>query len=640
MWSQRSRSDGRALQEFVCGWSIRDAHVPGVILNLLPGPQRDDAEEHHLGELRRVLDRAGDLRLALRGLSPVHLVVLVADAGQLLRRLADRVVQRFRQQARILAVGVVHQLALAADENRAAGRVERFFADLDRLRRQQTAVVPGELDRRLAAARRELVHRHRRVREADAVERRRHRFDRRRVAEIERPQRVIDQVRAHVADRADAPVDPAAPVERVIHRVIVDARRDAEEQIPVERRRLRVIPGHRVREPRFDAGAVPAESFRRRRAHFRTRNALRPVTERTIGPDVDLADVADRAGPDVLDRGSRVVPRVPLVAHLRRQLRHALRLAGELARLGNRPAQWLLHVDVLAEVHRRERDRRVHVVGCRDDDAVDVFLLVEHVAVVAIAPGARQRLLQRLHARDRRRHPLAFERRQRHFRPALRVEAYLTALLAVEPSLLVGDVGVEAGEALVGVVPVDVAQRDDVLGREVDEIAAALTADADGGDVEAIARRSLAASEDVARDDRQPGAGERHVGHEITAADLFRHVILDGPAEAGHYRETVFATFATTKPYDSGRIRMFLNASTPAWSPCSPMCPRFARPNFGHALNLVDATFASQSGLHSSYSTIFTSFSQCSTCAPLATMRALFHSPTGFRCPAGDGYRP
>ena len=38
----------------------------------------------------------------------------------------------------------------------------------------------------------------------------------------------------------------------------------------------------------------------------------------------------------------------------------------------------------------------------------------------------------------------------------------------------------------------------------------------------------------------------------------------------------------------------------------------------------------SSRGSTSSYSTSLKPFSQCSTCAPLATMRVVFHSPTGF----------
>ena len=41
------------------------------------------------------------------------------------------------------------------------------------------------------------------------------------------------------------------------------------------------------------------------------------------------------------------------------------------------------------------------------------------------------------------------------------------------------------------------------------------------------------------------------------------------------------------------------------------------------------ATRAFQSSDHSSYSTIFSPFSQCSTCGPFTMMRASFHSPIG-----------
>ena len=70
---------------------------------------------------------------------------------------------------------------------------------------------------------------------------------------------MIDQVRAHVAERALAPVHPAAPVERVIERVIVDRRRDAEEEIPRQLSGIGIVADERGGEPRVDALAVPAE---------------------------------------------------------------------------------------------------------------------------------------------------------------------------------------------------------------------------------------------------------------------------------------------------------------------------------------------------------------------------------------------
>ena len=56
--------------------------------------------------------------------------------------------------------------------------------------------------------------------------------------------------------------------------------------------------------------------------------------------------------------------------------------------------QRLLHVDVLVEIERGHRDRRVHVIGRRDDDRIDVLLLFEHQAIVGIALLLRQILGQ------------------------------------------------------------------------------------------------------------------------------------------------------------------------------------------------------------------------------------------------------
>ena len=55
-----------------------------------------------------------------------------------------------------------------------------------------------------------------------------------------------DHRELHVAERALPPVDPAAPVERVIDRVVVDLGGDAEEEIPVETFRNGVISLHDV----------------------------------------------------------------------------------------------------------------------------------------------------------------------------------------------------------------------------------------------------------------------------------------------------------------------------------------------------------------------------------------------------------
>ena len=67
-------------------------------------------------------------------------------------------------------------------------------------------------------------------------------------------------MRAHVSDGANAPIHPAAPVERVVDGVILDVwRRCAQKEIPRERVGNRIIAGHGRSQPLRHASAVPAE---------------------------------------------------------------------------------------------------------------------------------------------------------------------------------------------------------------------------------------------------------------------------------------------------------------------------------------------------------------------------------------------
>src|SRR5688572_23175968 len=56
---------------------VGDFHLRAVVVNLLAGAECDDAEEHHLGERCRVVERRRDLGLALDRFDPVHLVLFV-----------------------------------------------------------------------------------------------------------------------------------------------------------------------------------------------------------------------------------------------------------------------------------------------------------------------------------------------------------------------------------------------------------------------------------------------------------------------------------------------------------------------------------------------------------------------------------
>src|SRR5205823_5396128 len=112
----------------------------------------------------------------------------------------------------------------------------------------------------------------------------------------------------------------------------------------------------------------------------------------------------------------------------------------------------LLHIDVLARPQRRQRDGRVHVVRSADDHRVATLELLQH-------------------------HPVIAE------------------LLRVWKSL--GRAGRE--------FPIHIAQSDDVLAGDgrVAQNAAALPSDANAGDVQLLARRSLPLTQDMAWNDQE-----------------------------------------------------------------------------------------------------------------------------------------
>ena len=185
-----------------------------------------------------------------------------------------------------------------------------------------------------------------------------------------------------------------------------------------------------------------------------------------------LAHLADRAGIEPLLHQAQALFRVALVAHLRHDLVLARRL-GQRPGLADGARQRLLHVDVLAELHRGHRDHGVRVIGRRDEHRVDVLLLLEHHAEVLVV-GRLRELVER--------------------RAALRRAGL-------------------GGRALVAV-----AQRDDVVGlRHVEQVVRAHAVRvADDGDVDGVARRLEPGAEHVARHDREAGRGGGGA-HELAA---------------------------------------------------------------------------------------------------------------------------
>src|ERR1700680_2075213 len=160
-----------AAQEVVGLRDVGNAHVCAVIVDLFSGAERDDAKQHDLGETGGVFERARGFRFAFGGVHPVHFVLFVFDAGQLLRRLAVGIVERFGQQAGLHSVGVVEQFAFAADEQSAAAFVQVFVAQFFGLVGHKAAVVPGQFYGWHGAACGKLVKGLRSVRVGNAVER-------------------------------------------------------------------------------------------------------------------------------------------------------------------------------------------------------------------------------------------------------------------------------------------------------------------------------------------------------------------------------------------------------------------------------------------------------------------------------------
>src|SRR5439155_9349083 len=134
-----------------------------------------------------------------------------------------------------------------------------------------------------------------------------------------------------------------------------------------------------------------------------------------------------------------------------------------------------------------------------DYDGVNVLLAVEHFAKVGIASGFGEALGFELdHAIDA---SLGFDGIERRAGLAGRrrggqLDAFLQAL----------DIEVKAIKTFVGVRPVHIAESDDVLAGEIDEIRAAHAADANGGDVERVAGRSDSAAKNVSGNNGERGA--------------------------------------------------------------------------------------------------------------------------------------
>src|SRR2546428_466220 len=209
---------------------------------------------------------------------------------------------------------------------------------------------------------------------------------------------------------------------------------------------------------------VPVDPGRRVVLLERPLDGLRP--DRPVGPQLDLAYRADGARLDPFPYLARPFAGVPLIPHLGSDLGLARGLH-QLAHLPQRTRQRLLDARVLAQLHRHHPGHRVHVIGRRDGDGVDVlrFLLEHHTKIFeAFGFGA-------------------------------------------------------GGEGLRGLVLVHVAQRVDVLRLpHALHVVRAHPAHTDAGDVELVARGRETTTQHVPRYDGEGDAGA-HVADERASRD-------------------------------------------------------------------------------------------------------------------------
>ena len=141
-----------------------------------------------------------------------------------------------------------------------------------------------------------------------------------------------------------------------------------------------------------------------------------------------------------------------LIAHLRHNF-HFSRCFGEHTRLKNIVCQRFLHINVLAELHRRHRNHGVRVVGCRDRYRVNVLVFLQHFAEIVVLFRVRK-----LGNRAFRARPI--------------------------------NVG-NGNDIVFAIVP------------SIEDVGTAFSAATDAGNVEFVTRRSKTASQNVARDNEK-----------------------------------------------------------------------------------------------------------------------------------------
>ena len=231
------------------------------------------------------------------------------------------------------------------------------------------------------------------------------------------------------------------------------ARAEVPPAAPAERRIGRMIwpPGCRA-QPQ-----VPVQRLGDRRRLFGPLNPLRPPQGhpasmgRTIGPNMRLAHGANRAVLEPFGYLAIPLERHALVAHLGCDLCLSGGF-GHHARFIHCAGQWFLTINMLAHFHCCDRHDCMVMIRRAYHYSLDAFLLVQHLAEIFVAFG----------------------------------------------------VGILL-ERLGGVVPVHVAQGDDIFAGDLLQVPSALAANAHSGDVQLAIGRRGASTEHPRRQEHEPG---------------------------------------------------------------------------------------------------------------------------------------
>ena len=119
-----------------------------------------------------------------------------------------------------------------------------------------------------------------------------------------------------------------------------------------------------------------------------------PPPHRPRLPGVNFLHLPDRAVMNELDGRPVGRMRLDLIPHLRHDLEALGRLA-HLPGLEDGVREWLLALDVLAEMHRRQAGAGMHVIGGGNDDGIEKLRLVEKPAPIG-QPLRLRKLFSRL----------------------------------------------------------------------------------------------------------------------------------------------------------------------------------------------------------------------------------------------------